>query len=292
MSEKKGRGGSRRSDEPGPSVGTQLKERRDAFLHTFFKRGAELTDELVRENRRLHEHVGQLEEENASLKTQLASDRAIRDLLYKIDQLEREKARLLSTVHQQEEITSRVTNRYQEIESELESFANLYVASFQLHASLKARNVVRNVKELLVQLVGARSVAIYFVDEEGKRLMPVSSEGVDLATLPVVGVHDGAAAAGAEAVIERTFLTGIPHVAEGDVLSPPAACVPLLLEERVIGAIVVYALLEHKTRFVAVDRELFKLLGAHAGAVLIAANLWATQDGRLPSAESLRAMCA
>jgi hypothetical protein len=291
MIEKKGRGGSRRSDEPGPSVGTDLKEKRDAFLQTFFKRGAELTEELVRENRRLHEHAGRLEEENASLKTQLASDRAIRDLLYKIEQLEREKARLLSTVHQQEEITSRVTNRYQEIESELESFANLYVASFQLHASLKARNVVKNVKELLVQLVGARSVAIYFADQEGRRLTPLLSEGVDLATLPVIVVHDGSAG-GAEAVIERTFLTGVPHVAEGSISSPPAACVPLQLEERVVGAIVVYALLEHKTRFVAVDRELFKLLGAHAGAVLVAANLWSSQEGRLPSAESLRAMCA
>src|SRR5215471_13382676 len=199
MSEKKGRGGSRRSDEPGPSVGSQLKEKRDAFLHTFFKRGAELTDELVQENRRLHEHAAKIEEENASLRTQLASDRAIRDLLYKIDQLEREKARLLSTVHQQEELTSRVTNRFQEIESELESFANLYVASFQLHASLKARNVVRNVKELLVQLVGARSVAIYFVDHDRRRLAPLTSEGVDLATLPVITVHDGSAT-GAEAV--------------------------------------------------------------------------------------------
>jgi hypothetical protein len=292
MMEKKGRGGSRHSDEPGPSVGTELKEKRDAFLQTFFKRGAELTDELVKENRRLHEFATRLEEENASLKTQLASDRAIRDLLLKIDQLEREKARLLSTVHQQEELTSRVTNRFQEIESELESFANLYVASFQLHASLKARNVVKNVKELLVQLIGARSVAIYFADQDGKRLTPLLSEGVDLATLPVIPLRDGAEAEGAEAVIERTFLTGVPHLAEGDISSPPAACVPLQLEERVVGAIVVYALLDHKTRFVAVDRELLKLLGAHAGAVLIAANLWATQEGRLPSAESLRAMCA
>jgi predicted RNase H-like nuclease (RuvC/YqgF family) len=291
MTEKRGRGGSRQSDEPGPCVGTQLKERRDAFLQTFFKRGAELTDELVSENRRLHEHTSRLEEENASLKTQLASDRAIRDLLEKIDQLEREKERLFSTVYRQEELTSRVANRFQEIESELESFANLYVASFQLHASLNARSVVRNVKELLVQLVGARSVAIYFVDHDGRRLTPLTSQGVDLPTLPVITVHDGSAT-GAEAVIERTFLTGVPHVAEGDISSPPAACVPLLLEERVVGAIVVYALLEHKARFVAVDRELFKLLGAHAAAVLVAANLWAAQEGRLPSVESLRAMYA
>jgi hypothetical protein len=291
MTEKKGRG-SQRSDQPGPSVGTELKERRDAFLQTFFRRGAELTDELVRENHRLHDQLAKYEEENASLRTQLASDQAIRDLLNKIDQLEREKARLLSTVHEQEEITSRVTNRFAEIESELESFANLYVASFQLHASLRARAVVKNVKETLVQLVGARSVAIYFTDQEGRRLTPILAEGVELDTLPVITVHEGSSAGAAAAVIERTFLTGVPHMAEGDVNSVPAACIPLHLEERVVGAIVVYALLGHKRRLIAVDRELFKLLGAHAGGVLVSAALWGAADGRLPTIETLRAMCA
>jgi hypothetical protein len=291
MNEKKVRG-SPKSDQPGPAVGTELKEKRDAFLQRFFRRGAELTDELVTENRRLHEELAKYEEENASLKTQLASDRAIRDLLTKIDALEREKARLLSTVHQQEEITSQVTNRFAEIESELESFANLYVASFQLHSSLQARAVVKNVKELLVQLVGARSAAIYFTDEMGRSLTPVISEGVDLTTLPTIAAHEGSATDGVAAVIERTFLTGVPHVAEGDINFAPAACIPLQVEERVVGAIVVYALLGHKKRFVAVDRELFKLLGAHAGGALVAANLWAGQGGRLPTAEAIRAMCA
>ncbi|HZU83512.1 MAG TPA: GAF domain-containing protein [Polyangiaceae bacterium] len=291
MTEKKGRG-SRRSDQPGPAVGTELKEKRDAFLQTFFRRGAELTDELVRENRRLSEQLARYEEENAALKTQLASDRAIRDLLQKIEYLEREKARLLSTVHEQEEITSRVTNRFTEVESELENFANLYVASFQLHASLRTRAVVKNVKETLVQLVGARSVAIYFSDDEGRRLAPILAEGVDLATLPVIAVHETSSAEGSAQVIERTFLTGVPHVAEGEVTAPPAACIPLQLDDRVVGAIVVYALLEHKRRFITVDRELFKLLGAHAGGVLVAAHLWAATDGRLPSIEALRAMCA
>ncbi|MGA7124034.1 MAG: GAF domain-containing protein [Polyangiaceae bacterium] len=291
MSEKKARG-SHLSDQPSPTVGTELLEKRDAFLQTFFRRGAELTDELVGENRRLHDQLAKYEEENASLKTQLASDRAIRDLLTKIEHLEREKSRLLSTMHQQEELTSRVTNRYSEIESELESFANLYVASFQLHATLQSHAVVKNLKELLVQLVGARSAAIYLSDEAGRKLTPVLSEGVDIATLPTITTHEGSIDDGIVTVIERTYLTGVPHVIEGEITSFPAACIPLQIEERVVGAIVVYALLGHKTRFVAVDRELFKLLGAHAGAVLVAANLWASQNGRLPSAESIREMCA
>jgi hypothetical protein len=289
MTEKKGRG-PRRSDRPGPGGTVSLKEKRDAFLHTFFKRGAELTDELVRDNQRLHDQLAELEAENAALKTQLASDRAIRDLLLKIDELEREKERLLSTVHEQEEITNRFSNRFAEIESELESFANLYVASFQLHASLRARVVLKNVKELLVQLVGVRALGVYFLDEERRRLVAVSSEGVDLGALPNIQLHaaDGDAAS---AAIERTFLTGVLHVAERDGGGPPA-CIPLQLEEHVVGVIVVYSLLAHKKRFVNVDRELFKLLGAHAGAALVAAHLWAHQGGRLPNVEALRETCA
>src|SRR5579875_3243380 len=113
MGDKKGRG-PRRSDRPGESAAADLKEKRDAFLHTFFKRGAELTDELVSENRRLRDQISDLEAVNTALKTQLASDRAIRDALRKIEDLEREKARLLSTMHEQEAITGRITNRYAE----------------------------------------------------------------------------------------------------------------------------------------------------------------------------------
>jgi hypothetical protein len=300
MSDKKGR--PRRSDRPSEAVAEELKQKRDAFLHTFFRRGAELTDELVHENERLRDTITKLEEENAALKTQLASDRAIRDALRKIDELEREKARLLSSMHQQEEITGRMTNRFAEIESELESFANLYVASFQLHISMGLRSVVRHVKELLVQLVGAKSLAVYFVDEQRRRLEPIASDGVDLATVPAVPLQDGAPGEPVAAAIERAYLTGVPHVAEGDVAgegprdksktgaTQPAACIPLLIDERNVGVIVVYSLLEQKRRFVTVDRELFKLLGAHAAGAIVGAFHYTRTDGKLPTPEELRAI--
>jgi hypothetical protein len=289
MTEKKGRG-SRKSDRPAAAVAAELKEKRDAFLHSFFKRGAELSDELMQENRRLRDQLGKVEAENTELKTQLASDRAIRDLLKKIDQLEHEKSRLLSTVHEQEEITGQITNRFAQVEGELESFANLYVASFQLHLSLRLRTVVRHIKELLQQLVGARSLAIYFADEDGRRLLPVASEGVDLGSLAAVRVDEGGDSDAVGAVIERTFLTGVPHVTEGVVAQKPAACIPLHIEDRTVGAIVVFDLLAQKAEFVTVDRELFKLLGAHAGATLVAAYMYTSSDGRLPAPEALRSL--
>lgn len=288
MSDKKGR--PRRSDRPSAAVAAELKQKRDAFLHTFFKRGAELTDELVHENKKLRDKIAKLEDDNASLKTQLASDRAIRDALRKIEELEREKSRLLSSMHEQEEITGKIVNRFTEVETELESFANLYVASFQLHISLGLRTVVRHIKELLVQLVGAKSLAVYFADDERRRLDPIASDGVDLATVPAVPLQDGTPGDPVAAAIERAYLTGVPHIAEGDVKAQPAACIPLHVDDRSVGVIVVYALLEQKRRFVTVDRELFKLLGAHAAGAIVGAFHYTRTDGKLPTPEELRAI--
>jgi hypothetical protein len=282
--------GPQKSDRPRAVVAAALKEKRDAFLHTFFKRGAEITDEIVIENHRLRDQLAQVEEENASLKTQLASDRAIRDLLRKIDDLEREKSRLLSTVHEQEEITGRISNRFAEVETELESFANLYVASFQLHISLGVRRVLRHVKELLGQLVGARTLAVYFTDEARTRLVPIASDGIELEAVKSVPLGEGAPSDPVAVVVERVFLTGVAHVSEGRVETPPAACIPLQIEDRTVGAIAIFTLLDHKKHFVTVDRELFKLLGAHAAVALIGSYHFGRADEHIPTPEELRAI--
>jgi len=291
MAGKKGRAARRgeppKGSKPIKEAAGDLKQKRDAFLQTFFRRGAALTEELVVENRRLRLQIEGLEEEGASLKTQLASDDAIRDLLKKIGHLEREKARLLSAVHEHAEIT----NRFAEVESELESFANLYVASSQLHASLRVRTVVRNVRELLLQLVGVRSLGIYFVDDAERHLVPIASDGVDLSSLPRIALH-AAPADSVTAAVERTFLTGVLHVTEGLIAAAPAACIPLEFSDRVIGVIVIYALLGHKKEFVAVDRELLKLLEAQAGSAIVSAYLLEHADALLPSPDLLRKACA
>ncbi|MGH7297748.1 MAG: hypothetical protein ACRELB_22610, partial [Polyangiaceae bacterium] len=64
------------------------------------------------------------------------------------------------------------------------------------------------------------------------------------------------------------------------------------VEERTVGAIVVYELLAQKPQFVTVDRELFKLLGAHAGVSLVAAYAYTSGDGKLPSPDAIRALLA
>ena len=73
-----------------------LKKERDAFIQQFFRKGAQFTEELLKENERLRERIGDLEHENGKLRAHLASDEAIRELIRKIEELEREKEELLS----------------------------------------------------------------------------------------------------------------------------------------------------------------------------------------------------
>ena len=77
-----------------------LKKERDAFIEQFFRKGAQFTEELLGENKRLLDRVTELEAENGRLRAHLASDAAIRDLLTKIEELETEKKELMGrSVH-------------------------------------------------------------------------------------------------------------------------------------------------------------------------------------------------
>ncbi|HVJ22247.1 MAG TPA: hypothetical protein VM686_42870, partial [Polyangiaceae bacterium] len=57
-------------------------------------------------------------------------------------------------------------------------------------------------------------------------------------------------------------------------------------EDRVVGVIAIFSTLTQKTRFDAVDFELFKLLGQHAAAALVCASLFAQAERKLPGLEA------
>src|SRR6266498_2147967 len=245
--EKKGRP----SDPPVP----ELKKERDAFIQTFFQKGAQFTQELVNENSRLRHRLGELEQD---------------------------KRALLSRYEEAEAASSRWLDQYAEVEGELANFANLYVASYQLHASLSFRTTVRQIKELLEQLVGARVFAVYLSTSDGRKLVPVVGEGVGSPrAIPVNPDDDG---------IGEVFSTGVARVERGDLragsLDNPIALVPIKMEDKVVGVFAIYATLEQKSQFLPVDFELFKLLGAHAAEALVCARLFDDAGHRLPSFDS------
>lgn len=280
-----------------------LKKERDAFIQQFFRKGAQLTEELLKENERLRERMGELDTENRRLRAHLASDEAIRDLLRKIEDLETEKLELVHRSVRAEAVKENYGAQYSEVESELAHFANLYVATTQLHAARSVRGVLRALKEMLAQLLGAAAFAVYFSSDDGTELIAITSEGVEaaeVARLPVGKGSDG----GAAGPISRAFATGEVHYAEGQSplgdptelphprdltkasIDDPAAVIPLQIDGHVIGVIAIFGTLPQKTEFVHIDQELFKLLGAQAAPALVNARLFTDAGRKVPGIQA------
>lgn len=270
----------RTSDAP-----IDLTREREAFVRTFLRKGVELTEDLLRENQELQGKLATLEIDNARLRAQVASNDAIRELLRTVEALEQEKAGLIKRSRELEQATNKHQGRYAELENELNDLANLYVASFQLHITLAPRRVLRNVEELLAQLIGAEAFVIYVVDPDGKQAQPVGSEGVaetELGPIPLsVGKIGEALATGISSMRTETPLT---H----GTLENPLAIIPLEADGRCIGAIAILSLLTQKSAWASVDQELFRLLGAHAATALIAASLYSHTPGPSAALTDLR----
>ncbi|APR87381.1 GAF domain protein [Minicystis rosea] len=271
--------------QPAPSdrPPEDLKKERDAFIQQFFRKGAQFTEELLKENERLREHIANLEHENGKLRAHLASDEAIRDLLRKIEELEREKQELLGRSARAEAVKDNFTAMYQEVEGELANFANLYVATAQLHAARSVRGVLRALKELLAQLLGAAAFAVYFISDDEEELVAIASEGVDAASVARLPAKRGA--------IGRAFASGeVTFDVARDVsrvaIDDPVALVPMHHDGRVHGIIVIFGTLPQKTEFVSIDRELFKLLGAQAAPALVNARLFTDAGRKVPGVQA------
>ncbi len=260
---------------------------RDSFLTTFFRRGEALVQELQNDTDRLRVRVAELEAANATLRTQLAGDAALRDALRRISQLERERDELASQASEAAAASTRTVARCSAVENDLANMANLYIAADQLHSTLDLPRVLTHISELLEQFVGSREHALYYVDVDGQTLAPVATHGVDKGELPILStrpVAEGPPLAGR--VVEQTFLTGAPSF-DPDIpacgVERPAACMPLKLDGRIVGVLVVYRLLDQKQAFTANDRELFRMLGAHAATAITGALLWQRARRDLPS---------
>jgi GAF domain-containing protein len=243
--------------KPGSAVDSDsppldLESERQRFVESF-TRGSKLTEDFIHDYERLLERLQSLEGENESLRAQV------------------------------EEVSKHFTKRVTEVETEFSNLANLYVASNQLHSTLSPRGVTRRIKEVLAQLVGAECYSVYLANAEGSELVPIASEGVPggkLVSVPVAGSALGA-----------VFRSGTSEIQEDrdpsqGGLDQPAAVIPLVVDERVVGVIAIFATLSQKTRFEAVDFELFRLLGQQAASALVSASLFAEADRKLPGLEA------
>ncbi|OLD63296.1 MAG: hypothetical protein AUI47_09705 [Acidobacteria bacterium 13_1_40CM_2_68_5] len=249
-------------------------------LRNMFNRARAFTEELLRENERLRFRVAGLtrEMEQAAGKGPAAASDGVAQLSARVRALEEERDDLLGRFRKVEAMNRDVAARHQEIEAQNNHLANLYVASYQLHATLNFGEVLDTVKEILINLIGAEAFAILWVDERNGHLKREAIQGMGSSVPEKIRPERGPlqrAAAG-----EPFYADPLPDPLSVD-LRNPIACVPLKIGTRVIGVIAIYRLLQQKERFQPLDFELFTLLAGHAATALFSSKLYERSEKKL-----------
>jgi transcriptional regulator with GAF, ATPase, and Fis domain len=249
--------------------------RAEEFLQVF-KKGAEFTQELLKENERLRYQILQLQE-NLKSGAGAPNDESER-MRRRIEELEQEKNEILDRIKHVEAENLDFANRYVEIETENNNLANLYIASYQLHSTLDFREVLQVITEIIINLIGAEEFAIMLLDEKTNKLQAVATEGLEQSALPTVGIGEGII--GQMAKTGESYFIDEMEGYERD-FNHPIVCIPLKIKEHVIGVIVIYKLLVQKGRFAEVDYELFTLLAGHAATAIFSSKLYSESERKL-----------
>jgi nitrate/nitrite-specific signal transduction histidine kinase len=167
-------------------------------------------------------------------------------------------------------------------EQQSERLMRLYVATYQLHATLNPPEVLEAISEIVVDLIGADRFALLLSDPSapaGGRTAVVLCHGLgeevaDRSFIRFAGRHY----AGGDALVDATLADGRLRTGSD---GGPVAVVPLNVAGRTVGALVLLRLLGHRHELGPEDRETLDLLAAHAAAALFAAQSFATADRKL-----------
>lgn len=257
----------------------------EEFLR-LFNEGKRFTEELLKENERLRTRLAILEEKEKGIHVENL-EKEIQRLRSRVSELEGEYKQICERLQEVEKENKDFAQQYLEIEEQNNNLANLYVASYQLHSTLDFQEVLQIVVEIIINLIGAERFSIMLVDEKTNALHTLACEGkdgmpgLDTFTVPVgEGIIGKAVKTG-----ENYFTHEDPSKAQVDLFHPLVA-IPLKIKEHVIGAIVIYKLLQQKNSFTAVDYELFSLLAGQAATAIFSAKLYSQSERKLSTIQS------
>ncbi len=169
--------------------------------------------------------------------------------------------------------------RYLEVEEQNANVSNLYVATLRLHGSIGRGDVLSAIHEIVINLVGCEELAVFEMMADGSALRLSSSFGIDPARFDVVPLGVGAIGACAQLgrlYVASTSMEDVRTEEETDL----TACIPLIVEGVVTGAVAVFRLLKHKQKLEAIDPELFGLIGSHGAMALYCTSLVENTGGR------------
>jgi nitrate/nitrite-specific signal transduction histidine kinase len=171
--------------------------------------------------------------------------------------------------------------RLAEVEHQVGRLMTLYVATYQLHATLDPADVQSTIAEIAVNLLGAEQFALLLRDEDKDVLEIRLQEGQIPADWSGAPTYPGG-----DPLIDASLLDGVLRFGPADG-SPVLVTVPLRVQDVTVGALVITKLLEHKGKLDEEDRELLDLLGAHAASALFASRVYARAARKLRTLEGL-----
>ncbi|MCF6179467.1 MAG: GAF domain-containing protein [Geopsychrobacter sp.] len=242
---------------------TSVHSRAEEVLQVF-KKGAEFTQGLLQENERLRYRVLELEQQQHTN----ASNQEVEQLKKRLQESEAEKQEILDRIRSVEQANLDFTNRYAEIEAENNLLANLYIATYQLHSTFDANEIIRIIEEILLNLVGVEKSTLLLGRAGGPLLEATETES---------GAHCLVDARGIDPRITAALETGQRWIADREELAQGGggliAVVPLLLDGESIGVLAVGRLLAQKAGFTQIDEEIFELLTTHAAMAICTALL-------------------
>ena len=102
----------------------------------------------------------------------------------------------------------------------------------------------------------------------GHSLVLVDSVGIDERQFRCLPLDEQGGAIGLTAATARRFVAGESDLTAGAAHEHLTACIPLTLDDAVIGMIGLFRLLPQKSGFAPGDLELFDLLTSHAATAL------------------------
>ncbi|HVY27895.1 MAG TPA: GAF domain-containing protein [Polyangiaceae bacterium] len=163
-------------------------------------------------------------------------------------------------------------------ERQASQLINLYVATYQLHASLETSDVRAAIADIAVNLLGAERFTILLKDDAGL-LWPAPEGGAAQTTTTP-------AYPGGDALIDACLVQNSPQFGPRPG-SEAMVAVPFVRNGEAVGVLVVEAFLRHKPGLEASDHELLDLMAAHAASALIAARAFHINQRKLNAYEGL-----
>jgi GAF domain len=256
----------------GESEHKEQSERGEALLD-LLARGSELTRQLLDETEALRRGLAAVPDPGAGDGSGAAREQvALGDWMARLHALQNENQALLARLRSAETESRSWAERHAESEERNDELANLYVASYQLHATLDPEEVVAAISEIVINLVGAEVFALYGPGEREGCLDPVIGAGRPRTDFPVLAADAGRVG---EAITGRRVCVAADALdcGLGGPGGEPVVVIPLLCRGTALGAIAIFSFLPQKTWLSELDRQLFELLASQAAPALACARL-------------------